>query len=153
MSKKIFGDSVPSVELVRHRGSDVETRGLGFEQIIDLVCRFPSIVKVLDKGKPLAMTEFADPVINIMIAMATGVAGDEEQEANIANLKLGERAAFMASIIRQTAPDGVGPFVDLLNALSVQQAEEEENKNIKVRLSKSPELQQNSATQATAEAA
>lgn len=153
MANKIFGDSVPSVELVKHRGSDVETRGLSFEQIIDLFDRFPSIVGVLDKSKPVTMKSFAEPAINIMIAMATGVAGDAEQEANISNLKLGEKAAFMAAIIRQTAPDGIGPFVDLLNTVSAPvAADEEESEKIKVRLAPSPKQPQNSASQDTAEA-
>lgn len=141
--KKIFGDSVPSIEQVRFRGEIVQTRGLSLGQLIELFSQFPDeILKVLGGGK---MTDVADVAGNAIIAMGTGVWGDEEQRSNIANISSGEKASFLASIIRQTAPGGVGPFGEMLAAAFAIGAEEQDSEAIRLRLRKSLEPQTSSA--------
>lgn len=142
--KKIFGDSVPSVEHVKFRGENVATRGLGLGQLIELFSQFPDeVLKILGGGK---IVDIADMAADAVIAMATGVWDDQEQRANIANIASGEKAAFLASVIRQTAPGGVGPFGELLSAAFALSAPDGGDQNaIKLRLKKSQEQQAGSA--------
>lgn len=147
-SKQVFGPSAPSVEYVKYRGQSIETRGLKLgSQLIELVGKFPSVIGMLDTSKQDGSATLADDAITAIIAMGTGVYGDDEeakaQMGYIADMSAGERAAFIASIIRQTAPTGIGPFVELLLSLGAQAVAVEEGGPIKMRSKKSSELPPN----------
>lgn len=156
-SKKIFGPSAPSIEHVKYRGGEVETRGLKLgSQLIELVSKFPSVIEMLDTSKKDGdPSSLADDAITAIIAMGTGVYGDDTQMGYIAEMSAGERAAFMASIIRQTAPTGIGPFVELLLSLGAQAVTvaDDESAPIKMRSKKPSGLPPNYASRVSIEAA
>ena len=152
--KQIFGPSLPSVETVSYSGQQIETRGLTLDQLIMLLNKHPSVIGLLDTSKEVGAASFADDAATSMVAMATGVYGDEEQESYIANMSAGEKTAFLASIIRQTAPTGIGPFVELLVTLGAGSAEKDSTEDgaIKLRSKKSQEPPTNLQSQDSAAA-
>lgn len=154
MTKQVFGPSAPSVEIVQFRGEGIETRGLKYRQLIELVAKFPSIVGMLDTSKDVNKTDgIADDAIDTIVAMGTGVYGDETQMGYIAAMSAGEKAAFIAAIIRQTAPTGIVPFVELLLSLGATAAVTDVPEPRKNRSSTSQEPPQNLSSQDSAAAA
>jgi hypothetical protein len=108
---------VPLTARVEIRGQKLSLRGLEFEEIGALIYRFPKFreIKALNVAE---LTKVMDrETQGAVIAAAAGRAGNAQAEASFANLSLGERARIVAKIIEVTAPDGIGPFVDLMLAL------------------------------------
>ncbi|WP_409188451.1 hypothetical protein [Bradyrhizobium sp. RDM4] len=108
---------VPLSGSVTVRGTTFKVRGLEFEELGQLIYRFPQVLEAWKGGK-LNMPSLvsAPALIAAAIACAIDKAGDAPAEKSFANLALGERAAFLSKILELTAPDGIGPFVDLLRA-------------------------------------
>lgn len=111
-----LADILPSTETVNIRGQDYEVPGIDVGDIVPLIRRFPALTEAgFDAAGILAQPREA---VGAILAAGLGKLGDADVERGLANLKLGEKAALAAAIVRQTAPDGVGPFVDLVVAVA-----------------------------------
>ncbi len=111
-----LADILPSSETVMVRGQAVEVPGIDVGDIVPLLRRFPALTEAgFDVAGILAQPR---EVVGAVLAAGLGKLGDGDIERGLGNLKLGEKASLAAAIVRQTAPDGVGPFVDLVMAVA-----------------------------------
>jgi hypothetical protein len=99
----------------------VDVRGLSLQDVSDLVARFPEVIGAFSGGMKNdqilpAILKMGPAVIAAVIAYACGAANDEQAEKVVATWPIGTQAEILAIVVKQTAPRGVGPFVDLLKA-------------------------------------
>lgn len=105
----------PLAESVPVRGAKASVKGVDVGEIVGLLQRFPKIRKMWATGQwdveqLLGMSNEA-----ISAVIAAGCANIDE--ANAANLALGEKTELLAAIVRVTMPRGPGPFMATLTAL------------------------------------
>jgi len=112
---------VPLTAKVEIRGQKISVRGLEFDEIGQLVYRFPKFREIKSLSLPEIMKLMDREIQAAVIAAATGHPGDEKAERSFANLSLGERAQLFSKIFEITSPGGIGPFVDLMQTLKPPQ--------------------------------
>lgn len=114
-----FVDLVPASETVSVKGVVFSVAGLSVESIARLFMRFPEVRAMVDKGALEAETllKLSDAALAAVIAAGTACLGNVEQEAAIAKLALADKMKFINAIVRQTMPEGPGPFVELIAGL------------------------------------
>ena len=105
------------------REKDVAVFGISAQDIVYLFGKFPEL-RLLMSGKqadltPETLLKLAPGAVAAAIAAGTGSAGDEQAEAVAARLGLGEQLDLLAAIFDLTFPQGVGPFVQKLDALGL----------------------------------
>lgn len=108
---------VPLDAKVEIRGQKITVRGLELEEIGGLLYRFPKFREIKQLNASDLIKLMDKDIQSAVIAAAAGRAGNEKAEKSFANLSLGERVKIVAKIIELTAPDGIGPFVDLIQTL------------------------------------
>jgi hypothetical protein len=112
---------VPLTETVTVRGTKIKLRGVELEDLGQIFFRFPEISAMIEKRQfDIANAGVSKQAIVAMIVAGAGHAGDEAMEKSFANLSLGERASLFKSVFRLTAPGGIGPFVELVQAATGQ---------------------------------
>lgn len=115
---------LPLTETVVVRGLDIEVPGCSVKELGRALFRFPQLATVFQDAHMAkigsAILDAGDDVANVIIAAGLRVSGNQDEEAGIANLALGEKATLIAAILRVSLPDGPRPLLDLLAALKVE---------------------------------
>jgi hypothetical protein len=94
---------------------EVDVRGLTFQDISDLIARFPDVLSSLKDGFDASVILKMGPVVvAAVMAYGCGAANDTKVEAILSQLPLGTQVEILTAIMNQTAPKGAGPFVKLL---------------------------------------
>lgn len=117
--------------LVEIRGQQLGISGIPLEGLVALLSRFPDLRKILDRRAseidPEEMLKLAPEIVAAVIAAGIdeGEAADPKneklrakREKVAASLGVGEQLTVISAIFKATFPQGVGPFVEGLAALS-----------------------------------
>jgi hypothetical protein len=117
-------DIAEAQKTVAIRGQDIPVYGISAEGIAHLLGAFPELRKMF-AGKateitPEQMMNLAPRAVASAIAAGTGLIGDPKAEAMAAKLSIGEQLELLAAIFDLTFPQGLGPFLDRLDALGVR---------------------------------
>jgi hypothetical protein len=112
-------DIAPSFKSVKVKGIDIPTPGISAEGIGYLFARFP-IVRELIGGKNVdlsaeALAKLAPDAVAAIIATGCGDVNDPEAETSAGRLGLEDQLSLLESIIGETMPSGIGPFVERLS--------------------------------------
>jgi hypothetical protein len=108
----------PLVETFDYRGTrQLRVNGLEAETLIGLFAQFDDLRRMWDTRKfdAAAFQKLSKPAAAYLIAACV----EDLDEENAANLSLGERVEILAKIARISMPRGIGPFVELMEALGV----------------------------------
>ena len=109
----------PLSATVTVRGEPITVGGITNDGIVGLYVRFPIIPKWLSGNVTVDdIIRDAPDALAAIIAVACGFPNDEEAETNAAKLTLDESMTLLDKIIPFTMPDGLGPFVLKVHALS-----------------------------------
>jgi len=114
-----LADLVPQSEAVTVRGTELSVSAVTAFGLAALIRDFPDVAKILD-GKvasPMAFLNEMPQVAVALMAHGLGVADRPQEVAAIARLGAGDQAAILAAVLRLTSPEGIGPFVSLIEAL------------------------------------
>ena len=114
-------DIAPLTAEVVIRGSSIAVTGVNAKGVAMLLARFPEL-RALVTGRVVALEAIlalGGEVVAAIIAAGTGTPGDVQAEKAADNLTLEEQADLLAAIFRMTMPNGVGPFVEKLEALGI----------------------------------
>lgn len=114
-------------ETVMVSGKPVTVSGISAEGVLYLLQKFPEL-RALMTGhasdvKPEALMTMAPKAIASIIAAGLGYPGNEEVETKAGRIGFGSQVELIAAVMRMTFPEGIGPFVERLQALS-QSSEE-----------------------------
>ncbi len=111
-------DLAPVAAHVSVRGKDIPITGLSITELRDLMAAFPDAASLfsggIDAGKLL---KEAPGLVAAAIALAAGGDGTPEETAAILKLDAGSQVKLLNAVIAETAPDGIGPFVELIASL------------------------------------
>lgn len=114
-------DIAPSTRSVRVGGKDATVYGVGVKGIAALLRDFPDLQKLMTGQKvdltAGALMDIAPDAIAAIMAAGLGFPGDKDAIKAVEALPLGEQVKILEATIELTMPDGIGPFVDALNAL------------------------------------
>ena len=117
-------DIAPSTKTVSVGGVDVPVYGVSAKGVAYLFERFPELRKAFMRKEvdaseftPEALMKLIPDGIAAVIACGCGSAGDAEAEEIASKLGVSDQATLLEAIMAQTMPQGVGPFVERLNAL------------------------------------
>lgn len=118
-----LADLGPLTETVKVRGKDYEVRAITVSDIIWFLGKFPDFATLLGpKAATLSarqmITALAPRTLGVLIATALGKNKDDADMWSAENLSASETLKFVGAIFRLTFPDGVGPFVEELGALT-----------------------------------
>lgn len=113
-------DISPLKGTITLRGKDHEVPGIGAEGIVYLLQRFPVLRAVLMNKElqdltPDALVALAPEAINAVIAVGLGHINSPQSETSAGNLALDEKLACLEKIMEVTLPNGIAPFVEMLN--------------------------------------
>ncbi|MEE9589898.1 MAG: hypothetical protein V3V97_17970 [Hyphomicrobiaceae bacterium] len=114
-------DIAPTTEMVVVRGTQLEVYGLSAKGIASLLARFPEL-RGLMTGTEFSIEELISlggEVVAAIISAGCGSPDHKEAEAIAGRLPLEIQADLLAAILRQTLPNGVGPFVEKLGDLGL----------------------------------
>jgi hypothetical protein len=118
-----LADLVPQSEQVSVRGTILEVRAITAEGLAALIRDFPAGVAGLLEAKTLSaaglLTE-APKLAAALIAHGLGLADQPDEVKAIEKFGAGDQAALLAAVLRATSPEGIGPFVALIEALGGQ---------------------------------
>lgn len=108
---------VPLSATVEIRGNKIKVRGLELDEIGQLIYRFPKFreIKALNAAEIIRLMD--REIQSAVIAAANDHPGNDKAEKSFGNLSLGERVKLVSKIIEMTMPDGIGPFVELMQTL------------------------------------
>lgn len=112
-------DIAPQTDSVSVGAVKVPVYGVSAKGIAHLLGRFPEL-RMLMSGKAVtaeALMAIGGDVVAAIIAAGCGYPGDADQEAAAGRLGVSVQADFLEAIIGLTMPQGVGPFVERLQAL------------------------------------
>lgn len=112
-------DIAPQTAFVDVGGQRVSVPGVSIQGVATLITRFPDLRSLLsgmqvDAARLLGM---GGEIAAAIGAAGCGYPGDAKAEASFAALNLNAQAALLEAILKQTLPDGVGPFVDTLTRM------------------------------------
>lgn len=114
-----LGDIIPAqhriVLPIEGGEQEVDVRGLSLQDIASLMARYPDVIASFDGGNVSALTllKMGPQVVAAVMAMACGAPNDEAAENALMTLPLGTQVEIADIIIKETMPNGVGPFVQL----------------------------------------
>ena len=101
----------------------VDVRGLTFEDIRDLMVRYPKFIDMMDSGLNAKAVMMAGPdAAAAVMAMACGSGNNPDVEKIMLTLPLGIQIEILGAMVKLTMPRGVDPFVDMLKALGMDPA-------------------------------
>lgn len=116
-------DIVPETKTVTVQGKDIEVFGVSTRGIAHLIGTFPELKKALAGKKqdftPERLMKLLPDCVASIIAAGCGMPGDKEAEKLADKLSASDQLDLLEAIIKLTMPDGVGPFVERLNALGL----------------------------------
>lgn len=96
-------------------GLTFDVRSLELGEIAQLFHRFPGLNSLMSGSFDQAtLAQSAAPAIGALIAAGTGHGGDEAEEQAAAKLPIAIQLDLVEAIMRQTAPEGAGPFMKRL---------------------------------------
>lgn len=113
-------DIVPAEETVEAGGQSVRVIGISALGLGHLLGRFPEL-RMLMSGQEVSvdrLMEIGGEAVAAIIAAGCGYPGNPDAERVSVALPVGEQADLLGAIIRLTMPQGVGPFMEKLTALS-----------------------------------
>ena len=112
-------DLAPSTCVVMVRGQPVEVTGIDIIGVAHLIRRFQGLKDMVAERGATAevLAELGPDVIAAVIAAGTGGPGSKNAEAVARKLPLGAQAELISAIMKETMPEGFGPFVERLKAL------------------------------------
>lgn len=113
-------DIAPRVEAIPVQGASVQVYGVSASGLALLLSRFPELRKLMTgiEVETTQLISVGGEAVAAIIAAGCGYPGDENAEAVAAKLALDSQADLLAAILRLTLPEGIGPFVSKLTALS-----------------------------------
>lgn len=100
---------------------EVDVRGLDLEDITNLMARYPEVIEQLDGNKldASALLKMGPKIIAAVMAYGCGAPNDPGAEQVLMRLPLGTQVDILNIIVKETAPNGIGPFVKLMKALGL----------------------------------
>jgi hypothetical protein len=109
-------DIVPLVERMTIRGKEVEVHGIDLTQLGQLIWEFPEFRRLYETRQltAAALLGLGTPMVAKLIALACPGRIDEGGARNLAP---GEQAEIVARIFKITMPTGIGPFVQVMEAI------------------------------------
>lgn len=118
-----LADLGPLTETIKVRGKDYEVRAITVSDIIWFLGKFPDFAALLGpKASTLSarqmITALAPRTLGVLIATALGKNREEGDMWSAENLSASETLKFVGAIFRLTFPEGIGPFVEELGALT-----------------------------------
>jgi hypothetical protein len=112
-------DIAPVAETVSIRGKDVSVNGLSLTDIRDLLVAFPSAASLFANGVNAGTLMASAPdLVASAICLAIGLEGKAEELQAVKKLPAGDQVKLLNVVIRLSAPDGIGPFVELIANLA-----------------------------------
>ena len=115
-------DIAPSTRTVRAGGADVTVTGISVLGIAALLRQFPELRGMFTgdgfRADPNTLMEMAPKAVSAIIAAGTGAPGDTKAIAIADGLPVGVQFEFLKAIGELTMPDGPGPLLEALNALT-----------------------------------
>jgi hypothetical protein len=112
----VLPDIANTAKPVPIRGVDIQPRGLGMHDLIELMTETPSLRKAFDgsgKTSLLDVVAASRPLLIGFISRGTGI-----DPTSVATLEAHEEALLLAPIIENTMRAGIGPFVQLMNSIA-----------------------------------
>lgn len=119
-------DIGPLTKTITVAGKKLTLRGLTVTDVIDLMQKYEGVKTLLEQGAdgledkldaPSLIATLPKAVWSIF-AICTGDPGNEKAEKKAATLPLSLQVSILRGILDVTFQDGVGPFVEDLNALT-----------------------------------
>lgn len=111
------------ITLANDEAQEVDVRGLNLQDVASLMARYPEVIEQFDgRLDAMAILKLGPQVVAAVMAMACGAPNDRGAEAALLALPLGKQAEILNVVVRETMPNGVGPFVDLLKSLGLDLA-------------------------------
>lgn len=100
---------------------EIDVYGVSAEGFASLLVRFPALLKAFSGVTPDAasLTKIAPEAITAFIAAACGYPGDKKAEAVASKMPVSDQLNILEAAIKQTFPQGVGPFVKRLEAVGL----------------------------------
>ncbi len=117
-------DIAPLAERVSVGGdSIVDVYGVSSAGFAQLWMRFPDIQKIfageIKDLSPERIAALLPPCVAAVIAAGTGDPGNPEVEKIAARLPVSTQIDLITAILKLTMPEGIGPFVQKINALGL----------------------------------
>lgn len=112
-------DLAPVAEKVSIRGNEIPVNGLSLTDLRDLMAAFPDAASLFAGGVNAASLLAAAPdLVASAICLATGLHGSAEERDAVKRYAAGDQVKLLNAVIRLSAPDGIGPFVELVTVLA-----------------------------------
>lgn len=112
-------DIAPAAEIVSVRGKEIPVNGLSLTDIRDLMAAFPNAAGLFSGGVNAGSLMAAAPdFVAAAICLAIGMKGTAEEREAVKKMAAGDQVKLLNAVITLSAPDGVGPFVDLIASLA-----------------------------------
>jgi hypothetical protein len=125
MAQKVsLVDLVARTEEVSVRGATLEVRAIKGSGLAALIKDFPESYKLLElkKMNAVQLLEVMPDFAVALMAHGLGVNEAPDEVAALREFAAGDQATLLAAVLRTTSPDGIGPFVALLEAVGGQSA-------------------------------
>jgi hypothetical protein len=111
-----IADLAPAGEDVTVNGKTITVKGLSFDQMVELYARSPDALALMGgEAKGLAAVRKFPAVAAEIVALALGLT-ETDAAAQVRQWPAGIIADLLLVVIRATAPRGLGPFVELMEA-------------------------------------
>jgi hypothetical protein len=119
-------DLAPSTRTVRvggefeENGADVSVFGVSAKGIASLLSQFPQLQDLFKGGElkfdAASIATVAPDAIAAIIAAGCDSPGDPAAVAVAERMPVGDQMKILAAVIELTMPDGIGPFMEALDA-------------------------------------
>jgi hypothetical protein len=112
-------DLAPVAENVSVRGRDIPVNGLSITDLRDLMAAFPDAAALFSGGgiNAGALLASAPKLCAAGICLALGSPGTPEEIAAVLKWPAGDQVKVLNKVIALSAPDGIGPFVQMAESL------------------------------------
>lgn len=115
-------DLAPSTRTVKVKGVDIDVPGVSAAGVIKLIRRFESLKSLLaSRGANVTAEQLMDlgeEAVGAIIAAGTGQPGDTEAERVANRLGFYAQLRLIRATLEETAPGGVGPLMEEVEALA-----------------------------------
>lgn len=103
-------------------GVSIEVYGVSAKGVAHLLGKYPELRKLMTglEVEFEALLEMGGDVVAAIIAAGCGFPGNKEAEDKAEKLSLGEQADLITAIVELTLPNGVGPFIEQLQAMGAR---------------------------------
>lgn len=111
-------DIAPVGENVTIGGKEWPVHGLSITDLRDMMVAFPDAGALLGEGVNAGtLLARAPDLVAAAICLSLGFKGTKEERESVSRWPAGEQVKVLNVIIKLSAPDGVGPFVELVQSL------------------------------------